>query len=342
MQVDMAFLASALVFAAVSLAAGALVTGYSGRTRQVSARLDKFVTRKRDRLPQAEELKQTLVERVAGPTAEKLVAAVNHHTPREAKENLRRRLAQAGYGGGGRIQVADFLALRVLLVVLIPGVALLLLGGQSLAIWVAGVLSGRAVGLAPGGAGADVAAGLKTALAAAGMLAAFGYLGPELFLRRAVEKRQRLIRRQLPDALDLLTVSVEAGLGFDAALAKVVEKMKGPLPEEFSRTLQEVRLGKPRRDALRDFGKRVGVEEVSTFVAALVQADQLGVSIGKVLRLQSEQARQKRRQKAEEQAMKAPIKMLFPLVFFIFPALFVVLLGPAVIQIFQTFVTLGR
>lgn len=342
MQIDTALLASALVFAAVSLAAGAFALGYAGRSRQVTARLEKFVARKRDRLPRGEELRRSIVERLAGPVAEKLVALVNRRTPREAKENLRRRLAQAGYLGGGRMQVADFMALRVLLVVVIPGAALLLLGGQSLAVWMAAVLSGRAAGLAPGAAGADVVAGLKTALVTAGVLAALGYLGPELFLRRAVEKRQRLIRKQLPDALDLLTVCVEAGLGFDAALAKVVEKMKGPLPEEFARTLQEVRLGKPRRDALRDFGKRVGVEEVSTFVAALVQADQLGVSIGKVLRLQSEQTRQKRRQRAEEQAMKAPIKMLFPLVFFIFPALFVVLLGPAVIQIFQTFATLGR
>ena len=144
------------------------------------------------------------------------------------------------------------------------------------------------------------------------------------------------MRRSLPDVLDLLTISVEAGLGFDAAVLRVTEKLGGVLGEEFSRVLQETKMGKSRREALRDMAARVGVDDVSSFVNAVIQAEQLGVSIGSVLRLQSQAMRVKRRQRAEEAALQAPVKMLFPLIFFIFPGLFVVLLGPAVIQIMET------
>jgi tight adherence protein C len=142
--------------------------------------------------------------------------------------------------------------------------------------------------------------------------------------------------------LDLLTVSVEAGLGFDQALLKIVEKTKGPLTEECIRVLHEIRIGKARRDALREMGKRTGVEDLQTFVAAIIQADQLGVSIGNVLRIQSRQLRQKRRQKAEEKAQKAPVKMLIPMILFIFPSLFILLLGPGVLQLIDNFSTMGK
>jgi len=141
------------------------------------------------------------------------------------------------------------------------------------------------------------------------------------------------MERALPDALDLLTISVEAGLGFDAAMAKVAEKSDNELSRAFARVNAEVRLGKLRRDALRDMAQRAGVQDISNFIAAVIQADQLGVSLSKVLRVQSEQMRVRRRQRAEELANQAPIKMLFPLVFLIFPSIFIVLLGPAVIQI---------
>src|SRR5947207_2901327 len=140
---------------------------------------------------------------------------------------------------------------------------------------------------------------------------------------------------QQPDALDLLTISVRAGLGFDAALGKVVEKMKGPLVDEFRRALAEVRVGKVRREALRDIVPRTEVQPLTNFIGAIIQAEQLGVSISKVLQVQSEQLRIERRQRAEEQAAQAPIKMLFPLVGCIFPSLFVVILGPALILIMQ-------
>ncbi|MHC1717119.1 MAG: type II secretion system F family protein [Acidaminococcaceae bacterium] len=160
-----------------------------------------------------------------------------------------------------------------------------------------------------------------------------GLLTPYLLLEQKISERKIALQRELPDVLDLLTVSVEAGLGFDGALVKLSEKMKGPMVDEFTRMLQEIRIGVARREALRSLAARCNVQDVSLFTSALIQADQLGVSISNVLRVQSLDMREKRKQRAEEQAMKAPIKMLFPLVFFIFPTLFIVLLGPAMLQI---------
>ena len=160
-----------------------------------------------------------------------------------------------------------------------------------------------------------------------------GYSLPEFWLGGRVKKRQKAILMQIPDALDLLTISVRAGLGFDGALGKVVEKLNGPLTDEFRRALAEIRVGKARRDALRDIVPRTEVPPLTNFIGAIIQAEQLGVSISKVLQVQSEQLRIERRQRAEEQAAKAPIKMLFPLVGCIFPSLFIVILGPAIILI---------
>lgn len=173
-----------------------------------------------------------------------------------------------------------------------------------------------------------------TAAAALGIV---GYLVPDIMLNAWKNERQNKILKDLPDILDMLSVSVEAGLGFDAALQRVVEKIKGPLSEEFRQALNEIKLGKPRREALKDLAVRVEVDDVSTFISSLIQADQLGVSIANVLRVQADQVREKRRQRAEEKAQKAPIKILIPLVFFIFPAIFVILLGPALIQFVDAF-----
>jgi len=164
-----------------------------------------------------------------------------------------------------------------------------------------------------------------------------GYLLVELYLRGKTRNRQEQILKKLPDVLDLLTVSVEAGLGFDSALSRVVQKIKGPISTEFATALQEIKMGKQRKDALRDLGNRTGVEELNTFIGAIIQADQMGVSIGNVLRVQSIQQRNTRRQRIEEKAMKAPIKMLLPMVFFIFPTVFIVILAPAVIQMIDNF-----
>jgi len=162
---------------------------------------------------------------------------------------------------------------------------------------------------------------------------AIGLAVPLFLLNRKITARRKSIQSDLPDVLDLLTVSIEAGLGFDGALARLSEKTKGALVEEFARALQEMQIGVPRRDAIRAMGQRCNVDDLSLFTAAVVQADQLGVSIGNVLRVQSASMREKRRQRAQEKAMKAPVKMLLPLVVFIFPAVFVVLLGPAVIRL---------
>lgn len=164
-----------------------------------------------------------------------------------------------------------------------------------------------------------------------------GYLLPGMWLGNQIKKRQKALTRALPDALDLLTISVEAGLGFDVALQRVTDKSDNELSREFKRVLADVRLGRSRREALRDLGERNGVEDLKTFTAAIIQADQLGVSMSKILRLQSDQMRMKRRQRAEEEAQKAPVKMLIPMVFLIFPAIFVVLLGPSVPRFIEAF-----
>ena len=162
---------------------------------------------------------------------------------------------------------------------------------------------------------------------------ALGFIGPEFWLGRRIKARSMAMILQLPDALDLLTISVEAGLGFDAALAKVVEKMEGPLVNEFRQALAEIRMGRTRREALRDIVARADARPVSNFIGAIVQAEQLGVPIAKVLQIQSQQLRIERRQRAEEAAAKAPVKMLFPMVGCIFPTIFIVILGPAIVTV---------
>ncbi len=166
---------------------------------------------------------------------------------------------------------------------------------------------------------------------------AIGRYLPDVWLNGKVKGRQKELRLALPNALDLLTISVEAGLGFDAAIGRLIEKFHNSLTDEFAQVLNEIRLGRPRLEALDDMGRRSGVEELHTFTQALIQSEQLGVGIAKVLRIQSEEMRRRRRQRAEEQAAQAPLKMLFPMIGCIFPTLFIVLMGPAVIIIIHTF-----
>lgn len=159
---------------------------------------------------------------------------------------------------------------------------------------------------------------------------------PRMWLKGKVGARQKLVLRALPDALDLVTTCVEAGLGLDAALARVAEKSEGPFADELSRMLRDVAMGKLRREAMTELSERIGVEELTGFINSVIQAEQLGVGIAQVLRVQSDQMRMKRRQRAERSAHEAPIKMLFPLVLFIFPSFMIVILGPAVIRIAQS------
>jgi tight adherence protein C len=167
--------------------------------------------------------------------------------------------------------------------------------------------------------------------------AVFGYLMPQLWLQSKVRRRQEGIIKALPDALDLMSICVEAGLGFDQAMGKVHEKWINELALSFGRVLREIQLGKTRREALKSMDESMNVADVTTFVSAIIQADQLGVSISKVLKIQSEQMRIKRRQRAQEKAQQAPIKMMIPMVLLIFPSIWLVLLGPAAIQAYKQF-----
>ena len=175
--------------------------------------------------------------------------------------------------------------------------------------------------------------GLMTALVLGGL-----YM-PHMWIKAKIRARQRVTLKSLPDAIDLLTTSVEAGLGIDAGLGQVSEKVKGPISDELRRMLREMAMGSARKDALKALSDRTGVPDVKLFVNALIQAEQMGVSLGQVIRVQADQMRLKRRQRAEQAAYKAPVKMVFPLVFCIFPSVFVVILGPAVIQVMRTFNT---
>jgi tight adherence protein C len=168
-------------------------------------------------------------------------------------------------------------------------------------------------------------------------LAALGFIVPGFVVSRKARSRRDEMRAQLPDALDLLAVSVEAGLAFDGAVAKLTEHMEGPLAEEFSHTLGEMRIGESRHDALKKLSDRAATPEISSFTRAIIQADQLGISLGRLLRVQAAESRLKRQAAAEEKAMKSPIKMLFPTVIFIFPAMFIVILGPAMLNLMTVF-----
>jgi tight adherence protein C len=193
-------------------------------------------------------------------------------------------------------------------------------------------IGGGLIGLVLG-----VSASASTGLLAMLFLGLIGFVGPSQVVAMRARRRQEAVAADLPDALDLLAVSVEAGLGFDGAISKLIEHMNGPLIDEFEFALGEMRIGEARADALKRMAQRVAAPEMASFVRAIVQADQLGISMGRLLRVQAADTRSKRQDAAEERAMKAPIKMLFPMVIFIFPAMFLVILGPAFLNLGQIF-----
>lgn len=166
---------------------------------------------------------------------------------------------------------------------------------------------------------------------------AFGYFAPDLLLRTNAQKRREAIRLELPNALDQMLISVQAGLGFEAAMARAAQNGRGPLADEFIRTLQDIQVGRSRKEAYLSMSDRVDVPDLRSFIRSIVQADAYGIAIAKVLKVQAQEMRMKRRQRAEEHAMKIPVKILFPLIFFIFPTLFIILLGPAVMNIIAAF-----
>ena len=298
-------LVAAMAAGAILLIVAGLVGGRA--VDPVQARLNQLGTMQAKSLEEL-ELQQPFLERTFRPLAARLSGSVARVTSSSFSDRTGKRLAMAG--NPGDIRVADWLGIKA--IGAIVGAILFFLLFGVLGILGFPFLIGALLGVVGG---------------------FFGYTVPEFWLGGRIKKRQKAILLMIPDALDLLTISVRAGLGFDAALSKVVEKLPGPLSVEFRRALAEVRVGKARRDALRDIIPRTEVAPLTNFIGAIVQAEQLGVSISKVLQVQSEQLRIERRQRAEEQAAKAPIKMLFPLVGCIFPSLFIVILGPAIILI---------
>jgi tight adherence protein C len=294
-----------LLIAALAAGAVLLITyGVAARPSEdaVQARLSQLVVQPKSL--EEMELQQPFFDRVLRPAIQRLSRA-GRRQEGGAIARIDTKLERAGYPGG--LRGADWVGVKLLALI---------------AFAVIGLLIGLLL------TGAFVVA-LLFAVGGAGV----GYLAPEFWLGRKIKARSFGMVLQLPDALDLLTISVEAGLGFDAALAKVVEKMEGPLVDEFRQALAEVRMGRPRREALRDVANRADAQPVSNFIGAIVQAEQLGVPIAKVLQIQSNQLRIERRQRAEEAAAKAPVKMLFPMVGCIFPTIFIVILGPAVVTV---------
>src|SRR5688500_11532842 len=289
------------------LAAGAvlLITfGVAARPAEdaVQARLSQLVTQPRSL--EELEMQRPFSERVLRPMVQRLARAGKRQEGGMVAK-LDAKLERAGYPGG--LRGADWVGVKLL---------------SLIALAVLGLLLGFLVT-------GTIVIGLLFGLVGA----AIGYIVPEFWLGKKMAARSLAMTLQLPDALDLLTISVEAGLGFDAALAKVVEKMEGPLVDEFRQALAEVRMGRTRREALRDVANRADAQPISNFIGAIIQAEQLGVPIAKVLQIQSNQLRIERRQRAEEAAAKAPVKMLFPMVGCIFPTIFIVILGPAVVTI---------
>jgi tight adherence protein C len=277
----------------------------SKRPDVVEERLAEFATLERPPTLEEIEMAQPFTERVLLPILRKLAEFAARFTPRSMTEGVQHKLDLAGnpYSWGP----TEFLGVRILVMILFGGLGILLL-----------------------------VVGKVTLMQRALLLIVFVVLGfyfPTLLLMMKTRKRQRSITRSLPDALDLLTICVEAGLGFDQAMLKVTEKWDDDLSVAFMRVLQEIGLGKLRREALREMSDRMEVQDMATFVAAIIQADQLGVSLARVLHIQSDQMRMRRRQRAEELARASQLKILPPVVFLIFPSILVVLLGPAVITI---------
>ncbi|MGD2158502.1 MAG: type II secretion system F family protein [Anaerolineales bacterium] len=280
------------------------------RVDPLQERLAEFV--ERGELVDLEEieLSQPLSERVFFPMARRIGEIALRFTPQNALQSTAQKLELAGNPRG--VDPTLFWAMRFIGAIGFGGLLFLVLTVSSV----------------------DWTWGRKLLIIF--LFTILGFYLPELWIRGRINRRQKNIRKAMPDALDLLTICVEAGLGFDGAMAKVNEKWDNELSISFGRVLREIQLGKLRREALRSMAERVGISEMTSFVAAIIQSEQLGVSMAKVLRIQADQMRVRRRQLAEEEAHKAPIKMLFPMGLLIFPSLLIILLGPAALLLMQS------
>lgn len=247
--------------------------------------------------------------RVVKPGILKWVEWLGRLTPQKMRDEIQQKLKMAGNPFG--LDAAGWIFIRMLLCTIMPTCLFSLMAFRN--------------------------SPKLTSLIMSVILGVFSFLIPDIILKQKIKQQQKLVLKVLPDVLDILTVSVEAGLSFDGALAKVAEKIPGPLSRGFTKVLNEVKIGRPRKDALKDMAEHWDISELIGFVTAVIQADQLGISMANVLRIQSQQIRQKRKQQVEEAAMKAPVKMLLPLVLFIFPTIFIILLGPAIIMAMELF-----
>jgi tight adherence protein C len=270
-------------------------------TDPISDRLAEYSSREEPLSLEEIELSQGFYERIILPIFNSVGKLASRFTPQATLESTRARLETAGHPMS--IEPPTFLAMRFILAAVFGGGLFLvfMISGRN---WLQG-------------------------LGIAALFTVIGYMFPSMWLSSRISARQKSVFRAMPDALDLLTICVEAGLGFDSAMKKVHEKWEDELALEFGRVLQEINLGKIRREALKDMSERLQVSELTSFVAAVIQSEQLGVSMAKVLRIQSDQMRVRRRQMAEEEAHRAPIKMIFPIALLIFPSILMILLGPA-------------
>jgi len=304
-----------ILVAVVVIGAGVLV--YIGlrnpqtvNERILQERLDELSQRGEQIDLEKLEMSQPFTERVIYPVAKRFGEIAMKFTPQNARNSIAKKLELAGTSS--RLDPTLFLSLQF--------TAMLIFGGLIFLVFT--------VGSTQWPIGRKLLVSLLFGL--------LGFYFPSLWLSSKISRRQKEVRKALPDALDLLTICVEAGLGFDAAMSKVSEKWETELSMAFARVIREVQLGKLRREALRDMADRIGVGEMTSFVAAVIQSEQLGVSLAKVLRIQSDQMRIKRRQMAEEEAHKAPLKMLIPMALLIFPSLMIVLLTPAALQLIHS------
>lgn len=304
----------AIGFVVLIVVVGVVSVGLRQRAQEeedpLQARLAEYLQRGDVVSLEEIELAQPFTERVIIPIVRRIGEISARFTPQKAIQDTAKRMELAG--NPWPIDAATFLAIRFILAVVLGGfvTAMFLLSPEpnlnDNAIFIFGATFG-------------------------------GFYLPHLMLSSRITNRQKEIRKAMPDALDLLTICVEAGLGFDAAMNKVSEKWDNALALAFARTIREIQLGKTRRDALKDMADRLGIPEMTSFVAAIIQSEQLGVSMAKILRIQSEQMRLKRRQAAEEEAHKAPVKMVLPMAFLIFPTIMIIILTPAAIQIMASF-----
>jgi tight adherence protein C len=276
-------------------------------------RLAEFAARGETATLEEIELSQPISDRVIIPVARRVGEIVTRFTPQNALQATARKLELAGNPRG--LDPATFWALRIIIAVAVAGFLMFIFSIGNIE-WSLG----------------------RKILVIAGFVL-LGFYVPEMLLTSRIQRRQKAIRRAMPDALDLLTICVEAGLGFDGAMQKVSDKWNNELSLAFGRVIREISLGKLRREAMRDMADRIGIPEMTSFVAAIIQSEQLGVSMAKVLRIQADQMRIKRRQIAEEAAHKAPIKMLVPMALLIFPAICIVLMTPALLTMMRS--TLG-